>query len=107
MSVWLSGCLTSREHIFVSYKCILAREQDTFDEVMIISKNILELDFYIVLAHWNHSPNTIYTDTLSWLRIKKSLFLRLNAVCLATNLIVFGLARGDAICQCLIRISTQ
>jgi hypothetical protein len=41
---------------------------------------------FIVLAHWNNSLGiniSLHSDTLSWFRANQSLFLLLNAACLA------------------------
>ena len=51
-----------------------------------------------MLAHWNNSPlvdMSLLSETLFWFRAKMSLFLFLNAVCLAEKqqipILVFGL----------------
>ena len=57
---------------------------------------------FIVLGHWNNSPLVdilLHTDTLFWFRADQSLFVLLNAACLAErkniNFIVFGMTRPE------------
>jgi hypothetical protein len=43
---------------------------------------------FLVLDHWKNSPRidiSPYSDTLSWSRANQTLFVILNAVCLAEN----------------------
>ena len=56
------------------------------DEVHFVLDQCTELDFFIVLAHWNNSPQvdmSFHSDTLFWFRANQSLLFLLNAACLA------------------------
>ena len=64
------------------YKLIFNRDDD---EVRFVLDQHTELDF-IVLAHWNNSPQvemSPHSDTLFWFRVNQSFLLFLNAACLA------------------------
>jgi len=72
----------------VSDSAISWKEQFTLDEIMInafYQTNKLTWIF-IVLAHWNNSlwvDMSLHMDTLSWFQANQSLFVLLNAACLA------------------------
>ena len=56
------------------------------DDVRFVLDQIAELNFYLLLAHWNNSLRVDmlhHLDTLFWFRAIQYLLLLLNAVCLA------------------------
>ena len=56
------------------------------DDVRFVLDQNAELNFYILLAHWNNSLRVdmlLHLDTLFWFRAIQYLLLLLDAVCLA------------------------
>ena len=56
------------------------------DDVRFVLDQHAELNFYILLAHWNNSLRVdmlLHLDTLFWFRANRSLSFLLNAVFLA------------------------
>ena len=92
--------------LFNANSAISWREQVNFqwddDEFRFVLDQHTEVDFLLVLAHWNNSPRIYmspYSDTLSWFR-RQPLFALSSYCCMIsgeatnTNNIVFGLTRS-------------
>ena len=86
VSEWLLFCGQ-----FSNFSAISWREKVNFqwddDEVCPVLDQLLSW-IYIVLAHWNNSPQAdmlLHSDTLFWFRANQSLLflLKVNAACLA------------------------
>ena len=82
VSEWVSDCcLTPTQQQFQQVNF-----QWDDDEVRFVLDQNPELEFFIVLAHWNNSLQiymSLYSNTLSWFWVNQSLLFLLNAACLA------------------------
>ena len=71
------------------------------DEDHFVLDQYAQLDFFIVLAHWNNSPRidiSPHQDALSWFWTNQSLLFPLNAACLAEQQQIIVLLTG---CFCI------
>ena len=92
VSEWVSVCEWVSE--WVSEWVLLNANSAIFqlyhgeNKVHFVLDQHAELDFFLVLAHWNNSPRvnmSFHSGTLFWFRANQFLLFLLNAACLARS----------------------